>query len=1031
MKRILNSLLILLLIFISIGSTIKSVEASAGGYNKSALAENLYYNNVLDESGISEGDILYGSGYNEDFSEEVLATNNIYDVGNFSTYAGYINSIGTLVSHVSYTTDLSYTEAERFTDYTFTNFSTESITRIAQYDIDFNFITSINILATEHTIFTGAYTAYFRISVIASSFDFETIQIKEGTTGGSYTDFISYDSLHTIRYETYNLQTSDIILTGADNAVNVRYGFSYILDNMYIPSIVDELILIVEGWNQGLYSNRSVIIDSFYTSTTTVSFGYITGTNLVTAQTDLEDLFIAYKALSHVDRNYSYSYINYITIDELPYLYNLTEIFGAGNEVSESTFDTLLSEMPDYFETYVFNYYEEDSNISDFGCERTVENIILNGDFNDPNPLWLVNGGTSSLFDGYMKIYETVSSPSVTYYQSTASMYSGHYYYVNLDYFSDINSHTLRVYTGSTYGFDIMASNLTIGWNNYSFIYEVHDNTVFHFGSYADLVRNWQGNLDNIFLLDLTILYGKGNEPILEEFELLIAEAPDYFETYTYDDTCYMSVEQNSPIYQYEDYADPIFDTTINLTFTETILEMDSIKPTVYLAKYDLEMNYIGDFYEGNVDSSIVNGDGYVEHTFDYTLPSTTFTEDGYIYVAYDSSEVGAKILGSGYVFAEPSTAYYSMGTGLNVISIGNYPYSTASTDYDFNSEVTEYVFNNDDPYVLHHVRVDNVSMATAEVYYYSENTTQIITIDLLDTYNNFNYLTDLYDVPQDTYEFVFYTSINGALPPLLNYLDSYDNLYINYLNGVLSDYTDYMMNMLYDNGYAVNEGIYTYGVYTDEGVTEISTGQTPLYYMDNLHSMSIVNDEIKSGKSLQIEIVKDNTLIDDVYTYNYLYDNNTGLFDYDIDDDISQTISLEVFEGLSPDNATLYYHLQNINGVYRNTALESVYDIYFYDTYSVVNAVPFDEAVDNAMAVINMDSIAGRVLVSVVIIALATILVFIKTRNIVIVIFMIFILVALLTLLGFIPLWIVLVLVMLLFGAFFIKGKSSDGGGE
>lgn len=1048
MKKIFSVLLILTISFLIIGSTFQNVDASAGGLNKSVELENLYYNNVLDETGISEGDILYGSGYNQDFSEVELDNVNIYNVESLDLYDGYIAETGVLVPNPSFSTDLTYIRVEPSSTYTFTNFDSESIGRIAEYDSDLIFLYTTNAFDTEYTLIVGSNTTYIRVYLNEISSDFTTLQMEEGAISTTYTAYEYMDSLYTNYFaRDYNDVLQDAITWNIQsvltNTHSFRYDFSALLDYKFPSSgTVITANLSINGED---YIPSSLNIES--TTDTEKLFSLQSGglrirVNKTTYPTTTEfesllnsgDVDFIYQLETSVDRNYEYTYLNYITIEELPYLYNLSDLFGIGSEPTAEEFEVMLALAPDYFQTYVVNYYEEDANISDFACERTATNIIVNGDFSTDTWVgYLLHDSQVTIQDGYIKYTADNINYIDTIYDDV--YLENHKYYINFDVLNNTltTSFTYIRFQNAGVGVNYFIASGFTGNNSHTYTTTLEDvssvsNDLHAFVLNSELNNNYI-SLDNLMLFDLSILYGKGNEPTYEEFELLIADAPDYFDSYTYNDTCYMEVEQNNPLYQYADYIDFGYDTTINLTFTETILEMDAIKPTVYLAKYDLDMNYIGDFYEGNVDSSIVNAEGYVEHTFDYMLPSPTASEDGYIYIAYDSSDPSAKILGSGYVFPEVTSDYTTnMGDLFNVVSLGNYPYSEATEDYDFIDTFTDYVYNSSNPYILTHIRVQNSFITNSDIYYFSENTTQVMYLDVYDIYSVFSDMFLLQGAPVDAYELVFYTSIDGTLPPLLNYLNSYSNIYINYLNEALSYYSDNMINILYDDGYASNEGIFTYGLYIGSGTSNIAVGQTPLYYMDNLYSMEIVSAEVREGRDVLIDIYKDNSLLDSVYTYEYLYDNNTGIYDFAILGGVDQRVLLETFAGINPENATIYYYLQNVSGVYNNTAPEDAYDIYFTDTYSIVFAVPLDEQIDNAMEVVNMNSPSGRVLISSLLVVILTIVTFLKTKNFIITIFIDVLLIALLTLLGFIPLWIILVLAMLLFGLLFIVGKNNGG---
>ena len=1032
-NKLIGFILVLTLMFMVIGSTFKYVDASAGDYNKSVLLDNIYYNNVLSEATLDTGDILYGSGYNYSFTDTFVASKNLFDKDSVQLDRR-INGLGEIyVSVGKFVT--GYIPVIAGFNYTY-NEGLGTSQQLSFFDSSFNFISNHSSSVGVNTVL-APINASFMINSNEIS-DIDIFQIELGNTATSYEAYLPADDLYTQRFgRDYNdvLQGLSYSLEASGSTMRRFSAGAVNISNLPVYLGVDEAvgIIAIDNTEYTPLSTNDISTDStpftFSIASTTI--------RIVDDSIDLTEFnskissgvdFI-YELDTYLDRFYEYTYINYIGIDELPYLYNLTYLFGEGLEPTGEEFAVILENAPDYFDTYTVNYYEDNDDIGEFSCLRTATNLIDNGDFNDLTLKWYGVAGISDIdiSSNYLS-YQTTTSNSVIQY-STFTVPLGNVVYYNFDYkitSTDIYNIDVYLRNGLSDGFDnSFLPVMNNEWNNFSGYSIVDDGDG---GSLAIRVQSVDGldiiNIDNVMVFDLTAIYGNNNEPSLEEFELILDNnITDYSEEFYYDDTCYMTVDQNNPVYQYEDYVDTAYNAEVNLVMTSTILEQNHINPNVYIAKYDLEMNYLGDLYEGLLTDDGVNAEGYEYFNMDFVLPDTISSETGYIYIVYDKKGVGANVIASGYVFKQVG-ASFTQNNVNNAIGINNSPYVLYQGEPLFINDVDDVMFNTVDNTAIVHIKAKLSSFEETDVNFYSENTDQIKTLDYeTELYQKYSKQINNKGVPNLYTEGVFYISEGSNLPSLLTFLNSIE-VASPYLREVLSDYNNDMINFFYDVGYADNKGVYSYNLKFD--TTVLAKGETPLFYFDTFHIIDLASASIRTGRSLLLEIIKDNIYINEVYDIEYLYDNNTGIYEYDINStSVNQVISMEVFDGFTPDNATVYYHLQKTD-LFKNGADEDYYDIYLSLDYTVTQAVPFAVTVDNGLGLIGLNSVLGKVLASVVLLVLITIGMYFFSKSIIAVLFVDVITIILLTILGFIPLWIILVIIMLLFGGLFIQNKRS-----
>ena len=473
-------------------------------------------------------------------------------------------------------------------------------------------------------------------------------------------------------------------------------------------------------------------------------------------------------------------------------------------------------------------------------------------------------------------------------------------------------------------------------------------------------------------------------------------------------------------MYLYNDYSEGMVGN-LQFTMTDTIKDLPVTNPKISIEKYSLDMVYLGNIYEGYVTNYNDDDlDGYYDHVFTYELPDPTPSEEGYIYVAYDTKD--NNIIAAGHLFGT-TTAYFK-GTFVydNAIGVNGSPYLNESKEFLFDGDYENYMFN-DSNYLITHVRVNHAELFNTALYYYSENTDQIRFVYFEFTYADFCELhwTDPLETHNDTYECYFYASEGDYLPPLFSFLQSSAIAHSYYLTSRLDHYVDDYTNFFTNEAYADNNGVYTYNMVNNYS-TQI--GETPIYNFDLFNDMELVSHSVKEGGVLRADIEKPETYLDDVYDYQYLYDNNTSVYYFDITEDPEQEVYLEVFLGITPDEATVTYHMKATED-YRNGADNDAYNVSDSDIYEMRAILPFDEKVDDALGIVGLNDTVGKIVFSAILFILATIVGFYFSRNVITTLFIDFLVLALLTVLGIIPTWIMLVILVGLLIMIFMKRKG------
>lgn len=289
------------------------------------------------------------------------------------------------------------------------------------------------------------------------------------------------------------------------------------------------------------------------------------------------------------------------------------------------------------------------------GYYLTFDNIIENGDFSDlVTTGWAVGGSTLENTDEYLKIIQVV--PLTSWSTSYNIDFDDHIYYSSF-YINNLNSITdfsyaLRDSVIESFG-ESIPSEENNQWINYSYLTSNDDyNGYIRF--MTDTINASVFAIDNVIFIDLTVTFGAGNEPSLEQLESdYMSKMPSYFETYNFLLTDILVANQGDLVvgtvtkedflkdysYMYLAYKQPY--TTINILATEDVIindckaeflfqndwfdlnanidtcELDDNNPNYY--------NLLGLLQDGVVKSDLVN-DTYFSISYtneDYTERTT------------------------------------------------------------------------------------------------------------------------------------------------------------------------------------------------------------------------------------------------------------------------------------------------------------------------------------------------------------------------------------------------------------------------
>lgn len=620
--------------------------------------------------------------------------------------------------------------------------------------------------------------------------------------------------------------------------------------------------------------------------------------------------------------------------------------------------------------------------------------------------------------------YYNWSSPTYDGASNTYSLILDHVYYWATEIsFGDISSIYAITYSNGT--------NILQAGSSYGNV----DVRVFTSTASLDANLNYyRGSVDYFtvsgsVLIDLTLLYGSGNEPSISEvgrdlYDASITDgyinvyddSDDIYSLNTDDGLSYFTVDDETDFYQYKENMYGVLSKVV-LTFYETLIQ-DSTPPELYIAKYDLNGNLIGTLIDEYISLSGQNVDGFNYYDYTYNLPSPLSSEVGYGWVAYNG--VDGNVLDAGYVFDETSNGFSTALTDVRSITyavgINDSPYNNISNDYQMDrNNMENYIYNNDNPMILHYrasrsaINADAVTLS-----FYFENDSYSLDISLNDLHSLFHYSGSSLVVES----FLMFSADDDS-PPLIELLET-QTVFNDMINNILDNYNSYMNNFLSTDIVDNDKGFYTYSLEYDNGATidHVAIGESPLYFVneDLLYDFYLSNDSIRVGNHITINIDKFNENIDDIYGDQYIYDDNTlSSYDEIIMDYPNVEITYNLVEAYAVDSSFVRYYLIN-NQSYDNGADLDAYDIYFNATYDIRVYRDLDIVINDTIDDFGFNTDASRVLLSIIVMFLLSLFLIIAIKMTFIVVLIVdFVLYSLLAILGFVPLYTLIVLLLVI----------------
>lgn len=682
-------------------------------------------------------------------------------------------------------------------------------------------------------------------------------------------------------------------------------------------------------------------------------------------------------------------------------LVDLTESYLSGNE---PTLEYLQNkDFYNNFENSFFeniNVWDSDPDILELNTDRTFNNIIENGDFDDFSA-WSVSG-ESYISNNKGNVYTSTGAYSALYQTNLLDL--DKYYYVQLDA-------------------TVLAPALNI-LNSYV-ISETQVYRDIYFSSTTNFTMKRQSGstinhilVDNIMIFDLEKTYSKGNEADENTIVNILSNAPYYFESYSFDSTSYYTLEDDTNFYQY--YNDIESNRAkVDFTLTDTLLQ-NPTEPHIYITKNDLDGNYLGDLLETKVSVTGQNSDGFNYYDFDYNLPHPSGNEDGYTYTVYNG--VGGEIITAGYVFNEVSdsfkTTYSNVRNNNYAIGINNSVYVDIADSYQFEDDNhTEYIFNSNKNAIVHY-RVNKGLYDTdvLDIVMNMENNINQVVLPLNDIHDGFNDLENSTSI-LDGY---FYMSYNNGVPDFLDALNS-SIVYSKNVSNAYTTYNTYLTETFNTGAIPDYSGFYTYYIGYDTGsdYDVMAIGETPIYASENniLYDALLLDETVNLGGYVNFKVDKNDENIDYVYDDQYIQDYNSGNI---YEDSLSTfnstyTVTYKLLNGSEGVNYLVYYNLRN-NDPYINGADVHAYDLRFQDVYTVHIPDTLEDRTNGLLDELGMESTIGRFLFVTIILVVGTLFMVVQSFNKFIILMVDLGIIALFVIIGLIPLYIPLLLILLLF---------------
>ena len=217
------------------------------------------------------------------------------------------------------------------------------------------------------------------------------------------------------------------------------------------------------------------------------------------------------------------------TLDNIV-VYDLTDLFGSGNEPDLTTFETYLDYYNLYKDAQDTYSYSDIFGTSLYGAGKT--NMITNGDFSNGTTNWGTDSGnTFTIETGYAKVVDNGADAYTNVNQSNIYWYNSHKYYAVLDFKSNgLNDMLKHYFVSSPVSYFFIDYYNNTEWASYGTVLEFTGTSAYYTLVHTAYTLPYDTTIayfDNIKVYDLTDLFGgEGLEPDLETFE-------GYLETYT------------------------------------------------------------------------------------------------------------------------------------------------------------------------------------------------------------------------------------------------------------------------------------------------------------------------------------------------------------------------------------------------------------------------------------------------------------------------------------------------------------------
>jgi lysophospholipase L1-like esterase len=264
------------------------------------------------------------------------------------------------------------------------------------------------------------------------------------------------------------------------------------------------------------------------------------------------------------DFQFIHSNVGYATGDTFKFrrilMLDLTVMFGAGNEPSQTEIETFLANFTNsWFDGNVQfanptvivkrlsqkqdassavtsasnlpitdsgNYFSganAESALQEVGANTYLlaTNVIQNGDFSNGGTNWFIGSGTDIESNNILTFTPTSSSTAARIEQVNTKPIAGHKYYVRGDIYPLHPNPTSIVFGNATLSYSVITNQ----WNKVSGIITPVDTTDFQFiHSSVGYVTGETIQYRSVMAVDLTTLFGAGNEPSLSQFESMLSK---------------------------------------------------------------------------------------------------------------------------------------------------------------------------------------------------------------------------------------------------------------------------------------------------------------------------------------------------------------------------------------------------------------------------------------------------------------------------------------------------------------------------